>query len=121
MKVYKLSFGQINIIEPDIAEVIIDNEIIMNETMVEEYHEFLLSYLKSPFSLLVNKKHSYTYTFEAQRLIGTLTEIKAMAVVTHTIISEMTTETLIIMNKEKNWNIKLFKKREEALDWLKTV
>lgn len=121
MKVYRLSFGYINIIEPNLAEVIIDDEVEMDEKMIDEYHEFLLAYLKSPFSLLINKQNSYTYTFEAQRMIANLNEIQAMAVITKTIITEMTTEVLINMNRDKEWNIKIFQKREEALNWLKTV
>jgi len=121
MKVYRLSFGQINIIEPNLAEVIIDDEVVMDVEMIDEYHEFLLSYLKAPFSLLVNKCNSYTYTFEAQRMIASLNEIKAMAVVTHTAITEMSTSVLITMNQDKNWNIKLFQKREDALNWLQAV
>lgn len=121
MKVYNLSFGDIIILGPSLAEVIIHDEVVMDLDMVDEYHEFLLSYLKAPFSLLINKKNSYTYTFEAQKSIASLNEIKAMAVVTHKAVTKMSTNVLINLNKDKGWTIKVFQKRDEALKWLKTV
>ena len=41
-----------------------------------------------------------------------------MAVVVGTNGGLMSTETLINMNKDDNWNIELFQKRDEALVWL---
>ena len=66
MSKYKLSFGEIIILKPNLAEVIVDNDVEMDLEMVGEYHEFLLSKLGHPFNLLINKVHQYTYTFEAQ-------------------------------------------------------
>ncbi|MFD2725516.1 hypothetical protein [Hyunsoonleella rubra] len=63
MKEYKLSFGTIIVLKDNLAEVIINEGVVMNEVMVDIYHDFLLSYLKAPFSLLINKKNSYSYTF----------------------------------------------------------
>lgn len=118
MKQYKLRFGEIIILKPHLAEVIITEGIEMDEKMVDEYHEFLLLMLSSPFSLLINKKNSYSYTFEAQRLIANLKEIKSMAVVIHSKVTEMATKILIDINKDNDWNIKLFETREKALFWL---
>ena len=44
----------------------------MTLNMVEEYHAFLLKHLVSPFSLLINKINSYTYSFDAQVNLATL-------------------------------------------------
>ena len=118
MKTYQFSFGEITIIKKNLAEVIISEGIVMDLDMVEEYHKFLLDNLTAPFSLLVNKKFSYTYTFNAQRAIANLDAIKAMAIVNRVYISVMATEVLININRENNWNIKLFKIREKALEWL---
>ncbi|MEW4924923.1 hypothetical protein [Algibacter sp. 2305UL17-15] len=118
MKEYKLSFGTIIILEEDLAEVIINEGVVMNEVMVDLYHDFLLSYLKAPFSLIINKKNSYSYTFEAQKTIANLKQIHLMAVVVGSAGALMSTETLIQMNEEQDWNIKLFNKRGEALEWV---
>ncbi len=121
MKSYNLSFGRIIILEDDLAEVIIDEGVIMDELMVDVYHDFLLSYLKAPFSLLINKKNSYSYTFEAQKVIANLKEIYAMAVIVGTDAAVMSTETLIKINETNNWNIKLFRTKPEAMEWLENL
>ena len=80
MELHELPYAKIIVLKDDIAEVIIDDDIVMDETMVEHYHGFLLSHLNAPFSLLINKVNSYTYDFNAQMKLATLVEIKAMAV-----------------------------------------
>ena len=119
MKVCKLSFGEIVILNKNLAEVIVDEGVVLNEVMVDEYHDFLLDNLESPFSLIINKMHSYSYTFPAQKKIANLKEIKAMAVVVHTSGGLMSTETLVNVNGNYKWNIKLFQERESAILWLK--
>ncbi len=120
MKSYKLSFGTIGLINDNLAEVIVDEGVEIDEVMVDEYHDFLLSTLEAPFYLLINKKNSYTYTFGAQQVITQLKEIDSMAVVTTTDAGIMSTKTLISMNyNDTSLNVKMFREREEALAWLK--
>ena len=121
MKVYELPFGRINIIEKKLAEVIINDGVEMNVDMVEVYHQFLLQHLEAPFSLLVNKINSYSYTFDAQLKIAGLKEIDYMAVVIYKFSTEMATKILIDINRGNDWNINLFKNREEDLEWLSIV
>ncbi|TXE07118.1 hypothetical protein FUA26_12905 [Seonamhaeicola algicola] len=120
MKEHKLSFGTILILKPNLAEVIIDEGIVMNEVMVDLYHDFLLSHLEAPFSLIINKKNSYTYTFEAQKIIASLPQIHSMAVLVGSSGALMSTETLIKINEASDWNIKLFRTRPEALEWIES-
>ncbi|MDH3560246.1 MAG: hypothetical protein OEN52_04755 [Gammaproteobacteria bacterium] len=117
--VHELGFGKIILIDEDIAEVIIDNGIEMDMGMVNEYHNFLLTHLKTPFSLLINKINSYSYTFAAQRKLATLPQIKAMAVVTYNPVAETTTRSLIGIPRDREWRINLFNDRERALQWLR--
>lgn len=118
MKNYRLSFATIVIFKKNLAEVIVDDGIEINEIMVDEYHDFLLTNLDAPFSLLINKKNSYSYTFNALKVIAHLDEIQAMAVVSNTSGALMSTQTLINVNGNVFKNIKLFDEREEALYWL---
>nr|WP_321231152.1 hypothetical protein [uncultured Psychroserpens sp.] len=118
MKVFILPFGKINIIHNNIAEVIINEGVVMDIDMVNQYHEFLLSNLESPFSLLINKENSYSYKFDAQLQIANLSQVKSMAVLIYNLNSEMATQILININKGNNWDIKLFKDRQVALNWL---
>ena len=43
MSIHKLSFGEIIILKPNLAEVIIDSDVVMDLEMVGEYHGLLLN------------------------------------------------------------------------------
>ena len=118
MDLHELPFAKIIILRDDIAEVMINDGVRMNEEMVERYHDFLLSHLRAPFSLLVNKINSYTYDFHAQEKLATLKEINAMAVVAYNRVTKITTETLASYPRDVKWNLEIFSNRDEALAWL---
>ena len=118
---YKLSFGTISLLSNNLAEIIADDGIVIDEAMVDGFHDFLLSNLDAPFLLLINKKNSYCYTFEAQKTIISLKEIKAIAVVLGTPGALMSTETLLDMNKNSHCNLQMFNLRDEALNWLENL
>lgn len=118
MDIYNLSFAKIIILQDDIAEVIVHEDIEMDLKMVDEYHAFLRSHLQAPFSLLVNKINAYTYDFEAQQKLATLEEINKMAVVAYNHRTEVATEYLTTVQREVDWNIKIFSDRDLAFNWL---
>lgn len=118
MKSYKLSFGEIIVHNVNLAEVIVNEGIIMGLSHVAEYHDFLQSKLVAPFSILVNKKNQYSYDFNAQRVIGDIKGLHKFAALVTGVGGVMSTETLIDINKNNEWNIKLFREREAALGWL---
>ncbi|MBP0903368.1 hypothetical protein ACFSKN_00570 [Mariniflexile gromovii] len=121
MKNYNLSFGVINIIKENLAEVIVNDGVEMDEIMVDEYHDFILSNLAEPTLLLINKKNSYSYTFPAQKAIISLKKVKAAAVIVSSVGGMMSTETLMNLNENNCWKINLFQKRDEALLWLNSL
>jgi len=118
MDLHELPFAKIVILRDDIAEVMINDGVRMNQEMVEQYHDFLLSHLRAPFSLLINKINSYTYDFHAQEKLATLKEINAMAVVAYNRVTKITTETLASYPRDVKWNLEIFSNRDEALAWL---
>lgn len=120
MQVYELEFGKIIALGDDLAEVIINDGIEIDDTIVEKYHSFLTSHFKPPFSLLINKINSYTYSFSAQKTIATIPQIHAMAVVAYSDVTETATKALIEVPREKNWNIQIFSNRNSALQWLES-
>jgi len=85
MKVFLLPFGKIKILQSNIAEVIINDGVVIDLEMVYTYRHLLQSHLEAPFSLLS---------------------------------AEMATQIVMDINKHNNWNIKIFRERKEALDWL---
>jgi len=120
MDLYELPFAKIIVLRDDIAEVMINDGVIMDMAMVEQYHDFLLAHLRAPFSLLVNKVNSYTYDFDAQEKLATLKEINVMAVVAYKRVTEITTETLASYPRNVKWNLRIFSDRDDALAWLLT-
>ena len=118
MDLHELPFAKIIILRDDIAEVMINEGVELDANMVDQYHNFLLSHLHPPFSLLINKINSYTYDFQAQEKLATLSEINAMAVVAYNRITEITTQTLASYPREIEWNLKIFSNRDDALAWL---
>ncbi len=118
MELHELPFAKIIILREDVAEVIINEGVQMDSAMVDRYHAFLLSHLRAPFSLLINKVNAYTYDFEAQKKLATLEEINVMAVVAYTRVTEIATETLASVPRAVEWKMKIFSDRDSALDWL---
>lgn len=118
MDLHELPFAKVIILQGDLAEVLINDGVVMNTEMVEQYHDFLLSHLRAPFSLLINKVNSYTYDFDAQEKLATLEQINAMAVVAYNRITRISTESLASIPRVEKWNLKIFSDRETALSWL---
>jgi len=119
MQVHELPFTKIILLSDSIAEVIINEGVELDEAMVEQYHEFLLKHLSAPFSLLINKINSYSYSFAAQLNLATLKEIKAMAVVTYSNAAELATSNLATaVPRQVEWNLRMFSNRDNALNWL---
>lgn len=115
---YKLSFGQIHKIHENFAEVIINEGVELTMDLIQKYHHCLLENFTAPFVILINKKYKYTYTFEAQMNIASLSEIQAMAVVSYSNTTKQATEALIRLPRKIQWNIAVFSDRDAAVDWL---
>lgn len=118
MDAYELPFAKITILRDDIAEVVINDGIEMDVSMVDQYHGFLLAHLRAPFSLLINKLNAYSYQHDAQQRLATLKEINAMAVVAYNRATVFSTKTLSSYPREDDWNLKIFSDRDDALAWL---
>ena len=119
MKLHELPFAKIIILREDIAEVIMNEGVEMDLRMVVQFHDFIFENLSAPCSLLINKVNSYTYSFEAQKKLGTLPQINAMGVVSYNPVTELTTNLLAAVPRKTKWNMKIFPCREKALSWLK--
>ena len=121
MKVFILPFGKISILESHIAEVIINEGVLIDANMVAVYRKLLESHLgkDKPISLLINKENAYSYTFDAQVAMGEFSDFIAFrAVVVYSQSAEMATQIVMDVNKHNNWKIKIFRERQDALDWL---
>lgn len=118
MNTIELPFCILKILKYNQAEIMVNEGVIIDEFKVCQLSDLLLTHLKTPFSLLINKKNSYTYTFNAQKLISKICGNGAVAVLVYTSGGVLSTETLINVNRGANWNINLFYNRQDALNWL---
>lgn len=122
MKSFDLSFGKVNILHPDMAEIIVHEGVEMNSSMVNEFYKFMTENLTSPFFLLINKVNDYSYDSETQFNFGTLEKINSIAVVANTRAKQLSAENLALVAgvnpKSRNLNLKIFADRDEALRWL---
>ncbi len=114
---HELPFAKLVIIRDDIVEVMINEGVELNLDMVNQYHEFLLSHLKAPFSIIVNRIHSYTYDFEAQLSISSLPEIHAIAAVVYSRVARFSMESMASIPREKTLHSQFFNNKEDALIW----
>ncbi|OUR99467.1 hypothetical protein A9Q86_12940 [Flavobacteriales bacterium 33_180_T64] len=121
MNVFILPFGKISILESNIAEIVINDGVIMDEEKIIISQELIKTHLQIPFSFLVNKEHTYSYTFEAQLAMGNLKGILSIAAVIKHQRAEIATKIIRDVNRHENWNIKFFRERTAALDWLQST
>lgn len=118
METYELSFGIINILRDDLAEIIINDGIEVSADQVDEANAFLVDFLEAPFSLLFNKKNQYSFHYDAQIKLGTFDELNAIAVLCYSKTSSTITEVLSNVPRASEWNMQTFFNREEALAWI---
>ncbi|WP_028866073.1 hypothetical protein [Psychromonas aquimarina] len=118
MDSYQLPFAQFTIIKEDLAEVTVAEGVELNLHMLKQSYELLQAKLNAPFSLLINKVNSYSYSFETQMQLPELQEINAVAVLTYDYLSIKTIEYLASLPSNKDWNLHHFSNRQNALVWL---
>jgi len=122
MTKFRLSFCTVNILTDNIAEVIIDNNIVVTIEMVEEHDNFLCSIFKGDFGVLVNKINAYSYTLEAKLIIGSIEAMKAIASVNYSTDGIQSSQDIKDKRSNDGLNLQTFSGYElgwqSAYDWL---
>ncbi len=122
IKKYRLSFCNINILTDNIAEVIIDNNIVVTIEMVEEHDDFLCTIFNGDFGVLVNKVNTYSYTLEAKLIMGSIESMKAIASVNYSPDGTQSSQDIKDRRSNDSLNLKSFSGYEmgwqRAYDWL---
>lgn len=118
MELFELPFLKIVKLKDDLIEVITNEGVELDTHMMEQYHDWIRQNLRHPCYILVNKINAYTYSFDVQRKLSTIPEVKAIALVVYTQASHLATESLLEMPRQTPWNSKIFNNRDEALQWL---
>jgi hypothetical protein len=119
---HQLSFAKINFISNDIAEVIVDNNIEVTIEMVEEFDAFLSVCDHANIGLLINRIHTYSYTFEAKLCLYSHHKMKAIALVYYSPQCRQSTLDIVNLRFMDPLNIKMFSGLDlgwqQAQEWL---
>ncbi|WP_371375993.1 hypothetical protein [Thalassotalea aquiviva] len=119
---YPLSFGTIEIITHNIAEVIVNEGVVMTLEIVQEYDNFLQQHFTQPFGLIINRINHYTYTFETKLHISSLENLKAGAIITYHVEGKKAINDILQLRSHDNLNAKFFDGmdlgRKKAINWL---
>lgn len=118
MESYELSFCKIEILQKDIAEVIVNEGVDVNMDMVEEIHRCFLSIFIHSFSLLINKKNSYSTQLDALIQFGTLKSINKIAIFAPNKMAKLSADFSADIPSSAALNIQVFTNRDDALIWL---
>lgn len=120
MALYEISFAKIITLDNDLAEVIVNEGVDIDLKMVEEIHHALLSIFSSHFSLLINKKNSYSTQLDALMTFGQLAVIEKIAVFAPNKMAKLSADFSATIPSSSALNIEVFTHRDDALAWLKT-
>lgn len=118
VKLYGFSFGKVHFIRQNLAEIIVDEGVDINVVMVDELHQLLLSILTAPFSLLINKKNSYSSQLDALEKFGNLPQINKIAVFAPNKMAQLSADFAVNIPSSSSLNIRVFLSRDDALAWL---
>lgn len=118
-----LSFGTITPLDSGIYEIIAYPDMEINAGHIQEIIDFLQQQPgEERFGILINRKHSYHYSFDAMQRFGTLDMIRAIAVLAENRESYIRSRTIVDSLSSISRNsrkIELFRDRKMALKWLK--
>lgn len=79
---HKFSFGcSVELLTNNIAQVTIEPGVEVTLEMLGEFDEYMSQIFNHDYALLVNKRHSYSYSFEAQLCMASQENLRATAVV----------------------------------------
>jgi len=119
---HNLSFAKINILNENIAEVIVEQGVEISLEMSEEYNDFLTEKFPENFAILVNKINQYDFSFEAKLNMASHENLMAIAVVTYDDEGKQSVENVAAMRQIDGWNLRVFNGLnlgwQEGLDWL---
>ena len=117
MESFKLTFAEIIKHDPYLAEVIVNEGVVITTNLVKEFHQWINDNLDNPTYLLINRLNSYSYTVTSQRQMGNLDQIKSVAVVSYNEKSRLQTKRLKSRN-QGHWKLRQFDNVGDAMSWL---
>jgi hypothetical protein len=119
MTVHQLSFAQVHLLENGIVETIVNEGVEISRPMLEEWAGFLRAQVPAAPLMLINKTHTYSYSFAAQLKVGELDFVRAVAVVNSSRFSNIASQSVLaVLPFGPPWPVRFFSDREAAVSWL---
>ena len=117
---YTLSFCKIEQISDNIFEVTINDGAVIDERCAEEAEAFWHNLRKEPYSLLVNNRNRFLYSFMGSQKIGEHALERKTAVLVDDVESTAQMLTVIDLKKMagRAAQRQVFEDRNEAIEWL---
>lgn len=121
MLTYNFLSFKMSVLDNNVVEFVVFDDAEFDIEMVNQFHEVIENNMHSPALVLVNKMHSYSYTFEALVALSRSKSIKSVAV-----LSNKNVVSSLVSYLAKRFNVykvpvKTFHERERALQWLRSV
>ncbi|WP_057832796.1 hypothetical protein [Colwellia sp. TT2012] len=119
---HQLSFATVNVLSDGIAEIIITEGIEVSMEMLDEFDAFISQHLSDHFALLINKLHSYKFTFEAKMSMASHEKLIAIAVIIYKAADHKIIDDVMSLRAIDDLNLKAFSALElgwqQGYDWL---
>lgn len=116
-----LPFGEVRRIKNHLAEVVIFQGVTMTLQDVRLYNKTLTDMHSDTFGLIVNKRYQYTYTFDAQRELIDIPNLKAVAILVYTSASTHSTKAVLSVMRNKIEHVEIFSLRKDAIAWMEKI
>jgi hypothetical protein len=119
LELHELPHAKIIKHNDQIAEVIVNAGIDYDMEMVEIYERWIADNMDDPCYVMVNRINSYSLSFEAQQALGKIKQIKAIALVTYTRASALSSQA-----SKRQWtqlnplDCEIFDSPHKAMQWL---
>lgn len=114
---YRLSVVDVIHYDNGLVELIGDDGITVSEENVREMFDFIATLEPRPQIALTNRRHHYSFSFDAIRFIQQYRGIKALAIVVYSRLSYLAAE----FARSGHFKIRIFMDRDDAINWLSAV
>ena len=115
LNTYRLNFGEVLHYADGLVELIADEGLVATYQDVSEMFEFFEILEPRPQAALVNRKHDYSLSFEAQRCIKAYKGVRFVAILTHSRLAYLAARFAI----SRFFKIGVFMDRKDAMAWLR--
>lgn len=114
----RLSFATLSQIHPRIVCMTVDEGVELDIPQCREYEDWRQDNVRRSYGLLLDKRHSFSWSYEAQQWLVRAPSLAVMAVLGYTRMSELSFEVLKSIPGRGDRPMALFHNRAGAMRWL---